>query len=36
LFGSLSSGGGVVEVELDPYKDQLVLDIKTKQELQPA
>ena len=36
LFGSLANGGGVVAVDLDPYKDQLVLDIKAKQDLQPA
>lgn len=36
LFGALSQGGGTVVVDLDPYNDQLVLDIKAKQSLQPA
>lgn len=36
LFGALSNGGGTVAVDLDPYSDQLVLDIKAKQDLQPA
>jgi ATP-dependent Clp protease ATP-binding subunit ClpA len=36
LFGTLSQGGGTVVVDLDPYKDQPVLDIKAKQSLQPA
>jgi ATP-dependent Clp protease ATP-binding subunit ClpA len=36
LFGSLSSGGGTVSVDVDPYKDQLSIEISTRQSLQPA
>jgi ATP-dependent Clp protease ATP-binding subunit ClpA len=35
LFGALSHGGGVVEVELDPIEDKLVIAVHSKQA-QPA
>jgi ATP-dependent Clp protease ATP-binding subunit ClpA len=38
LFGALSHGGGVVEVDLDPINDELEIEIKAKQSSaqQPA
>jgi len=36
LFGALASGGGVVEVDLDPVEDKLDIEIKAKQAAQPA
>ncbi len=36
LFGSLSSGGGTVEVDVDSIEDRITIEVKAKQAVQPA
>ncbi len=36
LFGSLSSGGGTVSVDVDPVEDKISISISAKQAAQPA
>lgn len=36
LFGTLSSGGGTVDVDVDPIEDKITIEVKAKQAAQPA